>query len=200
MHKAGKTSRQSAERHRQALAFLCAAVVCAAAVATVFVLSRNGDESTALVINAREASLLADGKKAFQRGDLAGAGRLFAAAATLSPGDARARYDLGTVQQAQGDANGARASYLKALAAAPDFTSAIFNLATIEAATGNADSASGHYRRVLEIEPRNSSAMWNLGLLVYEKGDRVAGRRLLNRAIATTPGLRSRKPANVTLG
>ena len=186
---------------RTAFALVCAAVVAAAALATLFVVSGRSDTaSPGSDLTVQSNSLIAAGAARYAAGDRQTAGRMFAAALVLQPGNARANYDLGTVRQAQGNVEAAKYSYRKALSTSPNFTEAIFNLAIADAATGNKALAIANYRRVLVLQPSNAAAMWNLGILLHGAGRTVAGLQLMKRATAIDPALRSRTPANVRLG
>lgn len=145
------------------------------------------------------ATLLDEGIAAYGAGDLDGAEQAFAAAIAIDPENALAVFDLGTVRDARGDTAGARDLYARAVEIDPEFADAHFNLAVAQASLGDSGGAAISYQRTIELQPTRSAALWNLGLLLYDDGQLVDARALLNAAIALDPTLADRVPENVEL-
>jgi len=111
--------------------------------------------------------------------DLARSGKLdeaipeFRKALQLSPGDARAHYDLGAALERKGDVPGAIAEYRIALDADPtsSMNAAVYSeLALALARTGNVDGAIESYDKALTANPGDARAHAGLATALLEKG------------------------------
>ncbi len=121
-------------------------------------------------------AVLADGKAAAARGDLAGAEARFRQALTLDRGLAEAHYDLGVLAEWRGRADDARRHYRDALGARTDFGPAVIALGRLRLRAGDADGALELARRQLaqaSDSPSLQNALNRLRLDADREVDRV---------------------------
>ncbi len=184
------------------LAMTVAALVAAITVlaATMALRWALPDEPVASPSLSASNALVAEGLAAYRAGDLTAAADAFGQAIELTPEDAVAVYDLGTVREAQGDPAAARELYTRAVELDPSFADGHFNLAVSQAAAGEDQAAIASYRRLLDLDPQRPSALWNLGLLLHSTGDEDEAVVLLRKAIDLDASFAPRLPAGIDLG
>lgn len=114
--------------------------------------------------------------------------RLYADLAARSPGNARARNQLGSLALARRDAAAAEKHFREAIAIAPDYVEALNNLGTLLERTGRIDDARAAYRRALAADPDDASVHHNLGALAAESGDLAAAESDFREVVRCLPG------------
>jgi tetratricopeptide (TPR) repeat protein len=113
-------------------------------------------ELDGLVLGAR--AQLSRGSEALRHGDLAAAEAHFRRAAERAPGDAVARYNLGTALGEAGRHEEARAMLAEAARLDPEMADAWLNLASALARLGRLEEAAAALDRVLELAPDDAEA------------------------------------------
>jgi Flp pilus assembly protein TadD len=106
----------------------------------------------------------------------------------LSPGDARAHYNLGVALAGAGRLEDAITHYRKALAAQPEFGEVHNNLAVALAATGKLDEAIAHYSQALEFYPNAAGIRTNFGVALIWRGRPEEGIAQFKKALDLNPG------------
>jgi tetratricopeptide (TPR) repeat protein len=109
-----------------------------------------------------------------------------------------AYFNIGSIKQAQQLNGEAIANYEAALKLAPGFINAMYNMAVALTPTDPV-GAMAEYRKILVIKPKDANSLYNLGLLTYNSGNEAQGRVLILRAIAISPSLETKVPANIVL-
>jgi tetratricopeptide (TPR) repeat protein len=109
-----------------------------------------------------------------------------------------AYFNIGSIKQALQLNGEAIANYQAALKLAPSFVNAMYNLAVALTPTDPV-AAMAEYKKILVIKPKDANSLYNLGLLTYNNGGETQGRALILRAIAISPSLEAKVPANVIL-
>lgn len=139
------------------------------------------------------------GLQALQKNDQAKALSAFQQAATKSPENYYAHYNIGFIKQQRGMPSEALQQYQLALASKPDFVPALYNSGTIYGASDPVH-AIAVYRQVIKIDKKYASAYFNLGLLEAANGQPEQGRKDLERAIQLDANFVSRIPAKLFPG
>src|SRR5215470_16116901 len=103
------------------------------------------------------------GNVAAQKGNYEDAVDAFAQAVSLSPDNARARYNLALAQQYLGDAETAVAGYRRAIDLDPQLLDAYINLGNLYGELGLHEEALETFQQALELEPENDELYLSLG-------------------------------------
>ena len=187
-------------QRRGALIF---AVLLTCAV-TATACSNGSSSSTSTTSSSSSAkSLLAQGLAAQKAGNFSLASSYYHQAVAADPTDAGhiaavAYYDLGVIEQQAKNTDGAIAYYKNTIALYPQYQPAIFNLA-IDYTPKNPTKALELYNQLLVYNPTDANGLFNSGLLAYQLGNPTLGVQRIKQAIAITPSLATRVPANVNL-
>lgn len=105
-----------------------------------------------------------------QRGDLAGAERLYQQALLLEPKSFAPRHMLGVVRFQQGRHDQALTLIRDALALNPQVAGAWVNLGHVQGAAGQLDEAAESYRKALTLEPGNAAVRGMLAAMLWRAG------------------------------
>ena len=103
------------------------------------------------------------GNAAAQQANYEDAADAFARAVSLSPNNARARYNLALAQQYLGDAETAVAGYRRAIDLDPQLLDAYINLGNLYGELGLYEEALETFQQALELEPENDDLYLSLG-------------------------------------
>lgn len=109
------------------------------------------------------ARQLNEGATAHQRGDLAGAERLYRDVLRHAPKQPDALHLLGVLMEQRGDLAQGIALVRQALAVQSAFPDALVNLGRMLAATGDLAAAQTHFERALALKPTHAHALNGLG-------------------------------------
>ncbi|HTN93643.1 MAG TPA: tetratricopeptide repeat protein [Gallionella sp.] len=107
----------------------------------------------------------------------------------LTPGDAEAHNNLGSIYQERGQLDDALASYRHALRIDPRFIEAHYNLGNALTDQGRLEDALASYRAALKLKPDFALALSNMGAALQELGrvdEAIASSR---RALQVDPGM-----------
>ena len=145
----------------------------------------------------KKDQLLNAGLQAEVQGDYATAKKNFEELLKAEPTNKFAHYNLGYIAQTQ-DKNGTEAAkqYEAALKTDPEYAPALYNLAIIKTANGDDAGAILLYKRAATANPTDANTQLNLGFLLFKTGDKGGADEAFRKAIALSPAIRSRIPAN----
>jgi len=132
-------------------------------------------------------TLIAEGHRAEDAGDLVRACELYRRAVSLAPRLVKAHLNLGVGLEASGDADGARASYEKALAIDPASPAANYNLGKLLYARGAYADAERRLKQALEARAEFPEANIVRGYVLLALGDLEAGANELGTGLARRP-------------
>ena len=118
----------------------------------------------------QDAAYMLLGLSALQRGDQAGAVRLFEQAVAVNPNSDQASLYLGIVAQAQGRLAEAEAHYQRVTSASPAAADALSNLAYTWQTQGRLKEAEIACRRAIQINPSHADAWNNLSATLGQLG------------------------------
>ncbi|HEX4955911.1 MAG TPA: tetratricopeptide repeat protein [Thermoanaerobaculia bacterium] len=133
--------------------------------------------------------LLAAGRDAHRRGDLATAERIYGQARRLAPDDPRVLAGAGALENDLGRPREAVRLLGRAVSLQPERHRWHNNLGNAWRAVGDRAQALESYRRALTLEPGYAKAHANLGVVLAESGDLDGAREQLLAALAADPGL-----------
>ncbi len=108
------------------------------------------------------------GLTAHQRGDVAGAERLYQQVLLLEPSAFAPRHMLGVIRFQQGRHDAAIELISAALKQSPAIPDAWINLGHVQSALGRREEAADSYRRALTLSPGNIEALHNRGNMLRE--------------------------------
>jgi predicted O-linked N-acetylglucosamine transferase (SPINDLY family) len=108
-------------------------------------------------------------------------------AATLSPRDVKAHFNLGVTLQELGRLGEAEASYRRALEINPDYVEARINLGNTLKDLGRAEEAEASYRQALQARPDSAEAHQNLGITLQDRGRPAEAESCFRRALEIKP-------------
>jgi superkiller protein 3 len=114
-------------------------------------------------VNAEEQKWTDRGNAAAREGDYERASVAFEHAVSLSPNDARARYNLALAQQYLGDSEIAIAGYRRAIDLDPQLLDAYINLGNLYNEIGLNEDALETFQEALELDPENDDLYVNVG-------------------------------------
>jgi tetratricopeptide (TPR) repeat protein len=114
-----------------------------------------------------------DAVRARERGDLATARSLFAAAASDPEADVAMLIDWGNAEYAMGAPDAAETAYRRALRRRPEEPAALNGLGVVQRARGDAAGAAGSFARIVARHPRNAAAQFNLAGASLEAAERL---------------------------
>lgn len=140
-------------------------------------------------ITLTDVAMKLKGTVMMQRGDLAGAERMYRQVISRYPGDAEAYFNIGALWHAQGDRARAMTAYETALRIRPNYPDARTNLAAALAESGQIERALLEYERVLRVTPTNGPAHFNLARLHESMGNPQAAIRHYQEAVRLRPDL-----------
>ncbi|SEC96814.1 Predicted O-linked N-acetylglucosamine transferase, SPINDLY family [Rhizobiales bacterium GAS191] len=123
-----------------------------------------------------------------EAGDHKEAADLFARLAELTPDDAEAHYNLGTVLAALDRVEEAIERYRQAIALAPDHVGAHNNLGSALSARGRLDEAEAACRQALALDPSSPAAHVNLGTVLANRDRLEEAVQSFLRATELRPG------------
>ena len=109
--------------------------------------------------------------------------RMWADVVTKRPGNARARYNLGTLLAEAGRLDDAATLFEQALAIDPRYVSPHVNLGMVRQRQGRLQEARAHYETALALRPDDPSAHHNLGTLWALEGRWRQATRHFDRAV-----------------
>lgn len=155
-----------------------------AAAAVVALFAGAGDP---IGLRTLAQSLTALGRLAYQRGDIAGALRLFDRALAARPAHAEALVNRGVALSRLGRLAEAADVTEEALAAEPNRVRALLNAARYRLALGQSDRALAHAERALRLDPGRADAWFLAGVADARAGRRGKARERLRRALALEP-------------
>jgi len=126
---------------------------------------QSGDtKDDATQSNNPEVQQLTDrGNAAAQAGDFEGAAEAFEQAVSLSPDDARARYNLALAQQYLDEPTLAVAGYRRAIDLDPQLIDAYINLGNLYGELGMQEESLETFQQALEVDPENVDLYLNIG-------------------------------------
>ncbi len=131
--------------------------------------------------------LLADGNALEDRGDFAGALRLYQEARDLAPDHPRPLLNIGNALQRQGNRTEAIAAFQTAIEVAPEFAPAHFNLGNLWAAMEDFDRAVQALRAALRIDPVFTDAAVALANALDAAHRAPEAEIVLRDAVTTSP-------------
>jgi len=105
-------------------------------------------------------------------------------AVAISPNDAEARSNLGTILKKLGRLKDAETSYNKAIAIKPDYAEAHSNLGNTLQELGRLKNAETSYKKAIAIKPDLAEAHYNLGITLQELGRLEDAETSYKKAIA----------------
>jgi len=129
------------------------------------------DQALELTLKGQDDAAIAEWKKALE----------------ITPGDAKARNNLGAVLLKKGLSDEAAAQFEKALEFNPGSANAHNNLALILSWKGRIDEAVGHWQKAIEINPGFVDARYNLGGAFYVRGQIADALREWREALRVEP-------------
>ena len=132
-------------------------------------------------------TLIAEGNRAEDAGDLARACELYRRAVSLAPRLAKAHLNLGVGLEASGDAAGALAAYEKALAIDPASPAANYNLGKLLYTQGAYGEAARRLKQALEGRAQFPEARIVLGYALHALGELEAAASELETGLAQRP-------------
>ena len=132
-------------------------------------------------------TLIAEGNRAEDAGDLARACELYRRAVSLAPRLAKAHLNLGVGLEASGDAAGALAAYEKALAIDPASPAANYNLGKLLYARGAYGEAERRLKQALESRPQFPEAHIVRGYALHALGELEPAASELETGLAQHP-------------
>src|SRR6266850_1574816 len=132
-------------------------------------------------------SLIAEGNRAEDAGDLARACELYRRAVSLAPQLAKAHLNLGVGLEASGDAAGALAAYEKALAIEPASPAANYNLGKLLYTRGAYGEAERRLKQALEGRAQFPEARIVRGYALHALGELEAAASELETGLAQRP-------------
>ncbi len=109
-------------------------------------------------------------------------------ALNLSPGDARAHYNLGVALARSGQFDKAITHYQEALKADPDFAEVHANLGVALSQVKRLDEAITHFEKALKINPASAEVHTNLGVALVWKGQSDSAITHFEKAVEINPG------------
>lgn len=109
-----------------------------------------------------------------------------------------AYFNLGVLAQSANDTENAIINYKKALVIDPSYSPALFNIAVASTAI-NPTAAMTYYGIILSMSPKDANSLYNLGLLKWNNKEKRVATRYLKLAIAESPALADKLPADVDL-
>ncbi|MFC3676968.1 tetratricopeptide repeat protein [Ferrovibrio xuzhouensis] len=133
-------------------------------------------------------SLLQDGVRRHQAGDLAAAQRCYEAVLAQQPDQPDALHLLGLLADHHGDHLRAIDLIGRAIAQVPDQAEWHGNLATALLAAGRPADAEVSYKRAVTLDPRYVEGHYNLANLLRGRGDAAAAAAEFEIALALQPG------------
>ena len=105
----------------------------------------------------------------------------------MSPHDAYALENIGTVHLQQGDLAAARDAFTKALAADPRSSRAHAGMGVVKLQTGDRDGAIAEWKQAIATDPRNFDALFNLADELIRAGRLDEARPYVQRFADTAP-------------
>jgi predicted O-linked N-acetylglucosamine transferase (SPINDLY family) len=132
-------------------------------------------------------SLIAEGNRAEDAGDLARACELYRRAVSLAPRLAKAHLNLGVGLEASGDAAGALAAYEKALAIDPASPAANYNLGKLLYTRGAYGEAERRLKQALESRPQFPEGHIVRGYALHALGELEPAASELETGLAQRP-------------
>lgn len=105
----------------------------------------------------------------------------------LSPQNADAHSNLGTILKGMGRLDEAEASYLKAIKIRPDFAGAHYNLGNCYYARQRYAEAEAAYRRMLQIQPQDVDALGNLAQSLKQQERLAEAEGVYRQALQAAP-------------
>lgn len=133
------------------------------------------------------SGLMAEGGKAWSRGDGAAAATLFAQAALAVPALTQAHVNLGVALRKQGHVTAAVVSYRRALQADDNDPAIHSNLGNALREIGQLAEAETHLRRAVALRPDTASFRYNLALLLRDRRQHEEARALFAALVAQFP-------------
>ena len=124
-----------------------------------------------------------------QRGDMAGAERLYQQVLLLEPSSFAPRHMLGVIRFQQGRTDEAIALITAALMLNPKVADAWINLGHVQAAAGRREEAAESYGRALALAPGNIEARHNRGNMLRETKSFAAALADYDAVLASRPDL-----------
>jgi serine/threonine protein kinase/tetratricopeptide (TPR) repeat protein len=113
--------------------------------------------------------------------------RFLTAAVALRPGNAVARFNLGSTLHQHGRPDEAAAVLRRAIDLKPDYASAHFHLGNVLADQGRIDAAVAAMRRGIALKPDRGEWHYNLGIALMKQGRPKEAEAAYDRAIALRP-------------
>ena len=131
---------------------------------------------------------LDEAMRAFQKGDLETAARLYQNRIEENPNDYEAYYGLGSVFIKKKNLQDAEQAFNKAAQINTEFSPTYLSLGYISLVKGNYDEAIKNYEKSLSLLPNLGPAHWGLGLSYFQTGNCGMAIKHLRRVIELMPG------------
>lgn len=106
----------------------------------------------------------------------------------FKPGDPEALFQYAFTLEEAGRLAEAEAFYVRVMRTSPHYLGAPISIARLRLKQGRAPEAAAVAAQVLRIAPRNTAAMLMAAMAAAQQGDMVGARRLIDSALAISPG------------
>lgn len=109
-----------------------------------------------------------------------------------------AYFNLGVLAQSANDTETAILNYKKALVIDPTYAPALFNIA-VASTQINPEAAMTYYGIILSSNIKDANSLYNLGLLKWNNNEKAMAVKYIKAAIAVSPELAEKVPAEIVL-